>query len=131
MVGDKISNLIIKLKNAGKARQEVVSFPHSNFVESVLEVLSKEGFIKSFTKKGKKIIKSVDIELAYEENGTPKISDAKRISKLSKRTYRGSKELKPIKSGYGLQVISTSKGVLSSLDAKKQKIGGEILFEIW
>ena len=131
MVKDHISNLIIKIKNGGKAGHAVVTYPHSKFVESVLEVLHKEGFIKSFEKKGKKVVKSVDIELAYEDDKTPKISEAIRISKPSKRVYMNSTELKPVRSGYGMMVLSTSKGVLSSSDARKQKVGGEALFKIW
>lgn len=131
MVNDSVSNLIIKIKNAGIAKQSVITFPYSKFVESILNILQKEGYIKSFVKKGKKVIKSVDIELAYEENGTPKIQEAERISKLSKRIYKGADEIRPIRSGYGLLVLSTSKGVMSGYEAKKQKVGGEVLFRMW
>ena len=131
MVIDPVSNLIIKIKNAGIAKQSEIAFPYSKFIESVLVLLEKQGFVKSFEKKGKKVIKSFDIGIAYEEDGTPKVSHAKRISKLSKRIYKGSSELRPVRNNYGLLVLSTSKGVMSSFEAKKQKVGGEALFEIW
>ncbi len=131
MVSDKVSNLIIKIKNAGKASQQTITFPYSKFVESILVVLEKEGYVKSFSKKGKKIGKSFDIEIAYEEDGSPKVSDAKRVSKLSHRIYRGSDSMRSVKSGYGIQIVSTPKGVLSSVEARKEKVGGEVLFELW
>ena len=131
MVNDRVSNLIIKIKNAGVAKQSVITFPYSKFTEAILNILQKEGYIKSFAKKGKKIIKTVDIELAYEEDGTPKVQEAERVSKLSKRAYKGADEIRSVRSGYGLLVLSTSKGVMSGYEAKKQKIGGEVLFKLW
>lgn len=131
MAQDHISDLIIKIKNAGKAGLSTISFPYSKYIESILTLLQREGFVKSFSKKGKKLIKSLDIEIAYEEDKTPKVSEAVRMSKLSKRVYKGSKELKPVRSGYGLMVLSTSKGVMTGVEAKKEKVGGEALFKIW
>lgn len=131
MASDHIADLIIKIKNAGKAGIAVISFPYSKYIESILNLLQKEGFIKSFEKKGKKIIKTVDIEIAYDADNTPKVSEAVRLSKLSKRVYKGSKELRSVRSGYGMMALTTSKGVLSSTDAKKLKVGGEPLFKIW
>ncbi len=131
MTNDYISNLIIKIKNAGKAGITTISFPYSKYIESILNLLEKEGFIKSFAKKGKKVIKSVDIEIAYEDDKTPKVTEAIRLSKLSKRTYKGAKEIGAVRSGYGIMVLTTSKGVLTSTEARKMRVGGEPLFKIW
>lgn len=130
MVNDKVSNLIIKLKNASNAHKESVSFPYSKFIESILELLKKENFIKDFTKKGKKIIKTVDIDLLYVD-GEPRIRDVQRVSKLSRRIYKGVKKVTPVRNGFGMMVLTTPKGILSDKYAKKEGVGGEALFKIW
>lgn len=130
MVIDSISNLIIKIKNASFAKKETVVVPHSSLIESVLEVLQKNGFIASFSKKGKKVVKSIEVSLAYED-GMPKVQGVDRISKLSRRVYKGAKEIKPVRNGFGLLVLSTPAGVLSGDDAKAKGVGGEVLFKIW
>lgn len=130
MVKDSVSNLIIKLKNAGNAGNVMTEVPYSKLIEAILSLLEKEGYIKSFTKKGKKLIKSIDVELAYED-GKSKIEGVERISKLSKRAYAGVAGMRPVRSGYGLLVVSTPKGILTSTEAKKANVGGEVLFKIW
>lgn len=127
---DHISNLITKLKNAGNAGHESVDTSYSKLKHSVLEVLKKEGFVKDVevkTEKGKKVL---EVSLLVE-NRIPRISGVERISKPSKRIYKKATELRPIKNGYGALVVSTSAGVMSGRDAKKQKLGGEALFSIW
>ena len=131
MVNSKVANLIIKIKNAGLAGAQTTTVPYSKFSEAILQVLQEKGFITSFKKDGKKIIKEIEIVLAYDEEGTPKITEAKIMSKLSRRIYGGSADIKPVKNNYGLLVVSTSKGVLSGDDAKKAKVGGELLFKVW
>lgn len=134
MVGDKVSNLIIKLKNASKAKLATVSFPYTKFSQSILETLKKDGFVKDFSVKSKKGLKAfgtLEIEVAYEEDGSPKIQDVKRVSKLSKRVYVKAGDVKPLRSGYGLTVFSTPKGVMSDKEAKAEHVGGEELFRIW
>jgi small subunit ribosomal protein S8 len=130
MVNSKVANLIIKIKNAGLAGKENTTVPYSKFTEAILSVLKEKGFIISYTKVGKKIAKDFEIVLAYDD-GMPKISEAKIMSKLSRRIYGGTSDIKPVKNNYGLLVVSTSKGVLSGDDAKKQKVGGELLFKVW
>lgn len=131
MVKDNISNLIIKIKNGSAAGKSVITSPYSKLTESILELLQKEGYIKSYTKIGKKLVKTVDIELAYDDTNTPKVTDVYRVSKLSKRVYVACKDIKPVRNGYGTLVLSTPKGILNQTDAKKQHVGGEVLFKIW
>ncbi len=131
MVNDRISNLIVKIKNASAARKETFTFPYSNYVGDILECLKRGGFISDYSKKGKKLIKSAEVTLAYAEDGSPKVIGTERISKLSKRIYKGSTELRPVRNGFGMLVMSTSKGVLSDIEARKEKVGGEALFKIW
>ncbi|MEI6478740.1 MAG: 30S ribosomal protein S8 [bacterium] len=130
MVNSKVANLIIKIKNAGHAGKEKTTVPYSKFSEAILRVLQEKGFIVSFSKVGKKIIKEIEVVLAYE-NEQPKIMEVKIMSKLSRRIYGSTLDIKPVKNNYGLLVVSTSKGVLSGDDAKKAKVGGELLFKVW
>ncbi len=127
---DVLSNMLISIKNAGNAGRDSLLVPHSKMKESVASVLEKEGFIKSakaVTKDGRKFL-AIDL---YLENREPRIRDVKRISKASKRIYRGANELRPVKNGYGILVVSTPKGVMSGKEARKAKLGGEVLFSIW
>jgi small subunit ribosomal protein S8 len=130
MVGDKISNLIIGLKNAGIADHKVVSFPYTKLNHSILDVLKKEGFIDDFEKEGKDLRKKLNATLSYKE-GVSAITDIKRASKQSRRVYIGYKDIRPVKNGYGMSVISTPEGVMSNKEAKKKKLGGEELFKVW
>lgn len=127
---DVISNMIIQIKNAGNAGLNEVELPYSKFKHTILDVLKKEGFIKRVdtgTKKGKKTL----LAELFVENRIPKIKGVERISKPSRRVYRRSEEMRPVKNGYGTLVVSTSKGVMSGREAKKAGLGGETLFSIW
>ncbi len=131
MSRDPVSELIIGIKNAGKAGKDSVKFPYSNFKMAVAEVLQKENYIKSASKIGKAPKRKLEVEVAYKGKNVPKIKDVVRVSKLSKRIYNGAKEIKSVKRGYGVAIVSTSKGIMTNKEAKKAKIGGEVLFKIW
>lgn len=104
--------------------------PHSNLVEKVGEALIRYGYVKSVEKRGKKAVKDVVITLSMPK-GIPTFKGARRVSKPSRRVYIRSTAIKPVKSGRGILVLSTTKGILSGREAKEAKIGGEALFEIW
>ena len=127
---DPIADLLIAIKNAGNANKPVVIVPYSQIKEEIALLLSKKGYVGKVIKKGKKVAKDIEVEILYE-NGMPKVSDVKRISKPSRRLYEKSKEIKPFMQKVGMRVLSTPKGILSDFDAKKEKVGGEILFSIW
>jgi small subunit ribosomal protein S8 len=127
---DGISDLIIRIKNASDVQKETVTMPYSKMKEAVLDVLAKEGFVKDVVKKGKKIFKTIEVGLVYDANG-PKVKGVERVSHLSKRVYGGAKDLKSVKQGHGLLIVSTPNGILTGAEAKKQKVGGELLFKIW
>ncbi len=130
MVKDSISNLIVNLKNAGVSGRQYVVSPFSNFNLAVLELLQKEGYIHSVSKKGKKAEKYIEVEVAYNE-GKSRITGVKRLSTFSKRMYQAASEIRSVKNGQGLLVLSTPKGVLTDKEAKKENVGGEVLFKIW
>ena len=128
MVNDPISDLIIRLKNAGAVKKESVLLPYSKLKEAIALVLVAEGYLKSVTKK--KTSPVLEIVLNYH-NGESKIKEVERISKNSRRVYRGFEDIHPMKGGFGKTIFSTPKGILTDRQAIKEKVGGEVLFKIW
>lgn len=127
---DPIADMLIRIKNGGNAGKDIVEMPFSLLKESIAKVLFAEGFISSYAKKGKKIQKTLEIGIAYEGK-TPRVSDVARMSKPSRRFYLKADEIKTVKNGFGLMVMSTPKGVMTGGEAKKGQVGGEALFKIW
>ena len=130
MIKDNLSNFIVALKNAGHAGKQSVLFPQSKLILAVAETLQRAGFVKSFAKKSKKRGKFVEVELLKKTSG-PAIKNIKRISTRAKRIYRRTADIRPVRNGFGASVISTNQGLLTDREARKQKLGGEVLFEIW
>ena len=127
---DSISNMIIAIKNGNSAGKEAVSLTYSKVRFAIAECLVKEGYISSVSKKAKKGLPTIEIALSYE-NKKPKVVEAVRISKPSRRIYYGAKDIRPVKNGHGIMVLSTPKGIMSGKDARKEMVGGEALFKIW
>lgn len=127
---DPISDMIVRIKNATESKKESVVFPYSKLKLAICDALFKDGFIKSFGKKGKKIAKFIEVVLVYED-GTSKIHGIERVSKTSKRVYNKSKDLKRVRGGLGALVLSTPKGIMTDKMAKEANVGGEALFKIW
>ncbi len=128
---DKISNLLISLKNGGNAGKEVATLPYSKNLAAIAKTLFDAGYIVSYKKITRKNHDALELGIAYTNNGTPRIHDVKRISKPSRRLYAGVHEIRPIKHGHGILVLSTPKGILTGEQAKSEHVGGETLFEIW
>jgi small subunit ribosomal protein S8 len=127
---DPIANLITQIKNASDAGKETVTVPYSSIKEAILNVLQKEGYVQSVAKRGKKVHKYLDIDLAYDMYG-PRVKGVQRVSHLSKRMYAGAQDIKSVKQGHGMMLITTPKGILTDAEARRQKVGGELLFKIW
>ena len=127
---DPIADMIVRLKNASDSKKESVVFPHSKLKLAILDVLMKEGFVKSFGKKGKKVAKFIEVGLLYDADGA-KITGVERISKTSKRVYSKSKEIRKVKNGLGALILSTPKGIMTDKAAREAHVGGEALFKIW
>lgn len=123
-------NLLTKLKNAQAVKKESIKIPYSKMDERILEVLKENNYIKDFDKRGKGTKRVMEIELKYHNEGDA-ISGIKFISKPSRRIYVGYKDIKPVRNRYGLLVVSTPKGVVTGKEARKIKVGGEMLFKIW
>jgi len=123
-------NLLTQLKNAQAVKKENVKIPYSKMDEGVLKILTSNNYIENFEKKGQKIKRYFDVKLKYVENKGA-INGIKLISKPSHRIYVGFEKIRLVKNGYGLMVVSTSKGIMSGQEARKVKMGGLALFEIW
>lgn len=123
-------SLLTKIKNAQSVGQTSIRFPYSRMDEEVLSVLQKEHFITAFEKKGKNPKRYFEIELAHP--GAKKcINGVSFVSTPSRRIYSKKSGLRPVKQGYGLSIITTSQGIMTNLQAKKNNIGGQVLFNIW
>ena len=118
------------MKNASLAGKESVSFPFSKMKNAIALCLKKEGYVSEISKKVKKGQPLLEVGLVYIDK-KPKISEVERISKQSRRVYFGMKDIHSVRSGSGLLVLSTPKGILSGKEARKEQVGGEALFRIW
>lgn len=126
---DPISDFVNKLKIASAHRQPSFRFPSSRVVAAIADMLKTKGYLSGVAKKGRN---GRYLELALLYDGTlPKIHTVRRISRPSKRIYRQARELWPVRSGFGMTVLSTPRGILSDADARKSRVGGEVMFEIW
>ena len=132
---DQIANMLSSIKNAGLVKRDSIVVPHSTIKASILEVLKREGFIKTFeiidSGKNKKELKIVLEYVGKHPNVSPRVNNIKRVSKLSKRVYIGYRDLHKFKFGKGLIIVSTPKGILTNKEARKELVGGEVLFNIW
>ncbi|QQG38164.1 MAG: 30S ribosomal protein S8 [Candidatus Kaiserbacteria bacterium] len=131
MVNDPVADFLVRLKSAADIRRSSVSVPFSSFKMAIAEKLKDAGFLKAIEKKGKKVRKTLDVTLSYLESGQPAILGVKRISKPGRRVYRGVNEIHRVRYGKGALILSTPKGIKTDKEARKEKIGGEALFEIW
>ncbi|MFA6554698.1 MAG: 30S ribosomal protein S8 [Candidatus Paceibacterota bacterium] len=130
MVTDPISDLIIRLKNGSDAKKPSVTVLYSKFAENVAHALKKAGYIGSIEKKGKIFTKELEIGLIYFQTGA-RINDVERISKPSRRIYMKSSDIRMYRSGFGNTFLTTPKGIMTDVEARKNKVGGEVLFKIW
>jgi small subunit ribosomal protein S8 len=128
---DPIADMLTRIRNALKASHEQVDMPSSKIKVSIAKVLKAEGYVRNF-----KIISDgrhrlIRIFLKYDENGVPIIGGVKRVSKPSCRVYAGYDEIPKVLNGYGVNIISTSNGLLTDREARKMGVGGEILCSLW
>ena len=128
---DTIADMLTAIRNAQAARKETVSVPYSKIKMEVAKALARGNFVKEAVHKGKKNKKTIDIVLGYDDTKTPLIKNIKKISKLSRRIYVPLKGIRPVRQGFGIWILSTPKGVFTSKEAKKEKVGGEVICEVW
>jgi small subunit ribosomal protein S8 len=126
---DPISDMLTRLRNGGRALRPVVELPHSRIKESIANILKKQGYIADVAVEGN-VAKTLRIKLKYQGKKSV-IEGSRRISRPGLRHYVGATEIPRVRGGLGVAVISTSEGVMSGMQARKKKIGGEVLCYIW
>lgn len=130
VITDPIGDMLVRVKNAYSRKRESVLVPHSNMKEAVAKVLERKGYIAGMEKKGKKVRKYLELALKYAD-GEAVLTGARRISRPSRRLYVKASEIKQVKYGHGISLISTSSGIMSNDEAKAKKLGGELIAEVW
>ncbi|HUY69921.1 MAG TPA: 30S ribosomal protein S8 [Candidatus Tyrphobacter sp.] len=123
-------DVLNRIENALARKREKIKVPYSRFDLAVLEALERRGYLESVARKGKGVKKIIEIKLKYA-NGDPAIVGLKFISRPSRRVYIGYQDLRKSHSGYGHFILSTPSGVKDGYQARKEKVGGELLFEVW
>jgi len=131
MMTDPIADLLIRIQNAMSRGHATVSVPASKVKTEILRVLKSEGFIGAYEREeidGHPVLK---IQLRYIGEGEPVITKMKRISRPGKRVYVGCRDLKQVMSGMGLSIVSTSKGLMTDQESRREGLGGEVLCQVW
>lgn len=130
MVNDPIGDLIVQIKNASRAGLGSIALPYSNMKFAVAQILLREGYLTSVEKTGTAPKFTLKIALKYDGK-TPVLTDVKRKSKPGLRVYVNSRSIPSVVGGLGIGVVSTSQGIMTDSEARKKKLGGELLCEIW
>ena len=130
-ITDTIADLLTRIRNASSAKHDTVDIPASNMKKAICQILEDEGYIKSYsvTEDGKQGM--IKVILKYGEGKRPVIMGLKRVSKPGLRIYSNAEELPKVMKGLGVAIISTSKGIMTDRQARKENVGGEVLAFIW
>ena len=130
-ITDTIADLLTRIRNASSAKHDSVEIPASNMKKAICQILVDEGYVKNYTvtEDGKQGV--IKVTLKYGEGKTPVIQGLRRVSKPDLRIYSNAAELPKVMKGLGIAIISTSRGVMTDREARKQNLGGEVLAFIW
>lgn len=132
MLTDPLGDFFTRLRNGAKARREEIKIPHSKLKERILELLKNEGFLIDYAIEdlgnGRK---SLTAQLKFQRSGDAVLENIRRISKPGHRIYSEAPKAARVRGGIGFQILSTNRGVISDREAIKQKVGGEVLGEVW
>ena len=132
MIIDPISDLIIRLKNSSDAKKVAVDVSYSKFADNVAHALKKAGYVTTIDKKKVgNFTRTLVLGIVYDAEGQPRVHGVERISKSSRRIYQKAADIRMYRSGFGNTFLSTPKGIMTDIEAKKNKVGGEVLFKIW
>ncbi len=130
-ITDSIADMLTRIRNANSAKHETVQVPASNMKKAIAQILVDEGYIKGFkvTDDGKQGM--IEIALKYGPNKSQVITGLRRVSKPGLRIYTNCEDMPKVMKGLGIAILSTSKGIMTDKDARKENIGGEVLAFIW
>lgn len=140
VITDPIADMFVRIRNGGAAGKKVVFMPYSSMKLRIANVLMKEGYLSSVTKKvlkGRHAERVIEVGVVYDvplyagAKVVPHVRGMERISRPSRRMYIGAKELRPVNQGHGIMILSTPKGILTGEEARKEHVGGEIIGKIW
>lgn len=127
MTNYSIGDVLIRLKNAVMISKKVVEVPKFKYAISLLEVLKKRRFIEDYAIVGH----NIDVTLKYADNGLSAFQDVRLYSRPGRRWYMKVEEMEPVRSGTGIQIVSTPRGVMTTVEARKLNVGGELICEVW
>ena len=130
-ITDTIADMLTRIRNANSAKHPTVDVPASNMKKQIAQILVDEGYIKSFRVIDDDKQGVIRITLKYTENKSQVITGLRRVSKPGLRIYSNSKELPKVMKGLGIAIVSTSKGIMTDREARKNNVGGEVLAFVW
>ena len=131
MMTDPLGDMLARIRNAGGARHAQMRCPASKLTLAVARVLAAEGFVGEVRTEGDAKRPTLEVELRYQDDGSLMIEGMRRVSKPGRRIYRAADELKRVRAGLGMSILSTSKGVMCDRDARAANVGGEVICEVW
>lgn len=131
MMTDPIADMLTRIRNAVRVERPSVDMPVSKVKRGLADVLKREGYIWDWQEIEAAPIAQLRLELKYGPNGERVIQKIQRVSKPGRRVYNKSKDLRPVLNGLGIQILSTSRGVVSDREARQRNLGGEVLCEVW
>jgi small subunit ribosomal protein S8 len=128
---DPVADLLTRIRNAQRAGLEEIDLPASNIKQKICEVLREEGFVREVARTDDGKQGTLKVILKYDENRRPAISEIRRQSRPGLRRYVSYQDIPPVMNGLGIAVLSTSRGVMVDREARKQRLGGELLATVW
>ena len=128
---DPIADMLARIRNAVSAKHSRVDIPASKLKLEIARILKEEGYINNFVVKGEGVKKIVRIFLRYDSRGTSSITHLQRVSRPGRRVYVGSHQIPRVLGGYGVNIVSTSRGLMSGKTARRENVGGELLAEVY
>lgn len=130
-MNDSISDMLTRIRNAGRALQPAVEMPHSKIKESIANVLKREGYVSTVeVENADKVQKKIKVQLKYQGKKTV-MEGLRRVSSPGRRVYVGAQDIPRVRGGLGVAILSTSEGVMSGTEARKKNLGGELLCFVW
>ena len=128
---DPIADLLTRIRNGQSAKHATIRIPNSRIKLEIVKILEQEGFIRSHEVTSENGFESIQVELKYDNRGRKAISGVERVSRPSRRVFRGKGEIPSVLNGLGVTIVSTSKGLMTGKQCRDQGVGGEVLCNVW
>lgn len=131
MYTDPVADMLTRIRNANLALHPEVSMPASKLKEEIAKILSSEGFVDGYKVEEARVGRKLTLRLRYSQNRSPVLHGLQRISRPGKRVYSGATDIPRVLGGIGVSIVSTSQGLLTDREARRRKVGGELLCKVW